>query len=212
MDSPKILDFRDKCTMYLCIQHNIQKNGELNRVSINQFPVGKLTLYSLPDALSSCHFPQNEHWHQPLPWQCWCSKAPPIQFPLQGSVIMPVQGTDLGAVYISSCLLFCCANDHHSAICTFISAFEYFDNFVVVVVVVTMKIIEPERLVLWGDFRSDFQAPALDNYPGPFESLYPDFGNGNPLQYSCLENLMDFPPMEEPGRLQSMGSQRVGHD
>lgn len=51
-----------------------------------------------------------------------------IQFPLQVSVIMPVQGTDLGAVYISSCLLFCCANDHHSAICTFISAFEYFDN------------------------------------------------------------------------------------
>ena len=63
----------------------------------------------------------------------------------------------MGAVYISSCLLFCCANDRHSAICTFISAFEYFDNFVVVVVVVvTMKIIEPERFVLWGDFRSDF--------------------------------------------------------
>ena len=33
-------------------------------------------------------------------------------------------------------------------------------------------------------------------------------GNGNPLQYSCLEN----PWTEEPGRLQSMGSQRVGHD
>ena len=33
-------------------------------------------------------------------------------------------------------------------------------------------------------------------------------GNGNPLQYSCLEN----PWMEEPGRLQSMGSLRVGHD
>ena len=31
---------------------------------------------------------------------------------------------------------------------------------------------------------------------------------GNPLQYSCLENPMD----EEPGRLQSMGSRRVGHD
>ena len=36
-------------------------------------------------------------------------------------------------------------------------------------------------------------------------------GNGNPLQYSCLENPMDF-PMEEPGRLQSMGSLRVGHN
>ena len=33
-------------------------------------------------------------------------------------------------------------------------------------------------------------------------------GNGTPLQYSCLEN----PWMEEPGRLQSMGSLRVGHD
>ena len=28
-------------------------------------------------------------------------------------------------------------------------------------------------------------------------------GNGTPLQYSCMEN---------PGRLQSMGSLRVGHD
>ena len=33
-------------------------------------------------------------------------------------------------------------------------------------------------------------------------------GNGSPLQYSCLENPMDL----EPGRLPSMGSQRVGHD
>ena len=34
-------------------------------------------------------------------------------------------------------------------------------------------------------------------------------GNGNPLQYSCLEKI---PWTEEPGRLQSMGSLRVGHD
>ena len=33
-------------------------------------------------------------------------------------------------------------------------------------------------------------------------------GNGNPLHYSCLEN----PWMKECGRLQSPGSQRVGHD
>ena len=33
-------------------------------------------------------------------------------------------------------------------------------------------------------------------------------GNGTPLQYSCLE----MPWMEEPGRLQSMGLLRVGHD
>ena len=33
-------------------------------------------------------------------------------------------------------------------------------------------------------------------------------GNGAPLQYSCLEISWT----EEPGRLQSMGSLRVGHD
>ena len=32
-------------------------------------------------------------------------------------------------------------------------------------------------------------------------------GNGSPFQYPCLENLM-----EETGRLQSMGSQRVKHN
>ena len=32
--------------------------------------------------------------------------------------------------------------------------------------------------------------------------------NGNPLQYSCLENSMD----REAWQLQSMGSQRVRHD
>ena len=37
---------------------------------------------------------------------------------------------------------------------------------------------------------------------------FPGEGNGNPLQYSCLEN----PMMVEPGRLQFTGSQRVGHD
>ena len=33
-------------------------------------------------------------------------------------------------------------------------------------------------------------------------------GNGNPFQYSCLENPMD----RRADRLQSMGSRRVGHD
>ena len=48
----------------------------------------------------------------------------------------------------------------------------------------------------------------------------PGEGNGNPLQYSCLGNPMDrgdlmgYSPCsleEEPGGLQSMESQRVGH-
>ena len=42
--------------------------------------------------------------------------------------------------------------------------------------------------------------PELGRSPGE--------GNGNPLQYSCLENSMD----RGAGGLQSMGSQRVGHD
>ena len=42
--------------------------------------------------------------------------------------------------------------------------------------------------------------PGLGRCPGE--------GNGNPLQYSCLENSRT----EEPGRLQSMGSQRIVHD
>ena len=37
----------------------------------------------------------------------------------------------------------------------------------------------------------------------------PGGDNGNPLQYSCLQNHMD---TEEPGELWSMGLQRVGHD
>ena len=48
-----------------------------------------------------------------------------------------------------------------------------------------------------GDLGS---IPRLGRSPGE--------GKANPLQYSCLENPMD----EEPGGLQSMGSQRVGND
>ena len=42
----------------------------------------------------------------------------------------------------------------------------------------------------------------------PESGRYSAEGNGNPLQYFCLENPMD----RERGRLQSMGSQRVGLD
>ena len=56
-------------------------------------------------------------------------------------------------------------------------------------------------------------AQSLKRLPGMWETWVRSLGredpletaNGNPLQYSCLEN-----PMEgELGRLQSMGSQRV---
>ena len=42
----------------------------------------------------------------------------------------------------------------------------------------------------------------------PGSGRSPRGGNGNPLQYSCLEN----PWTEEPDGLQSMGSQRVRHN
>ena len=42
--------------------------------------------------------------------------------------------------------------------------------------------------------------PRLGRSPGE--------GNGNPFQYSCMEDSVD----EEPGGLQFMGSQRVGYD
>ena len=50
-----------------------------------------------------------------------------------------------------------------------------------------------------GDAEDMGLIPGLGTSPGE--------GNGNPLQYSCLGK-----PTEEPGGLQSMGSQRVRHN
>ena len=50
------------------------------------------------------------------------------------------------------------------------------------------------------DIRDMGSIPGLGGSPGE--------GNGNPLQYSCLENPMD----RGAWWAQSMGSQRVGHD
>ena len=58
---------------------------------------------------------------------------------------------------------------------------------------------------------SDGKASACNaGDPGSVPGLgrSPGEGNGNPLQYSCLENSMDGGAC----RLQSMRSQRVGHD
>ena len=49
-------------------------------------------------------------------------------------------------------------------------------------------------------------AGDLGSIPG--EGRSPGEGNGNPLQYSCLE----IPMTEHPGGLQSMGLQRVRHN
>ena len=52
---------------------------------------------------------------------------------------------------------------------------------------------------------SPYNAGDLGSTPGLGRA--PGEGNGSPLQYSLLKN----PLAEEPGRLQSMGSQRLGH-
>ena len=51
-----------------------------------------------------------------------------------------------------------------------------------------------------GDVRDAGLTPGWGRCPGG--------GRGNPLQDSCLANSMD----REPGGLQSVGLQRVGHD
>ena len=61
---------------------------------------------------------------------------------------------------------------------------------------------------LWRDklakpSESACSAGDLGSIPGLGRS--PGKGNGNPVKYSCLENSMD----RGPGRLQSIGSQRV---
>ena len=56
-----------------------------------------------------------------------------------------------------------------------------------------------------GDLRDMSSIPELGRSPG--------IGNGNPLQYSCLENPMDRRACPlSIGGLQSIGSQRVRHD
>ena len=54
--------------------------------------------------------------------------------------------------------------------------------------------------------ESACNAGDLSSIPGLGRS--PGEGNGNPLQYSCLENPRD----RKPGGLPSLGSHRVGHN
>ena len=65
-------------------------------------------------------------------------------------------------------------------------------------------------LSLWGFLGGDKEFSYHAGDPGliPGWGRSPGEGNGYPLQYSCLDN----PWTEETGELQSMGSQRVGHD
>ena len=70
-----------------------------------------------------------------------------------------------------------------------------------------------ERIVAWSISLVLKNSPAnaggiRDTSLVPGLGGSPDGGHGNPLQYSCLEN----PMAEKPGRIQSMGLQRVRHD
>ena len=58
-------------------------------------------------------------------------------------------------------------------------------------------------------YSSDSKESACKADQGlmPRSGRSPAEGNGNPLQYSCLET----PWTEEPGRLQFMKLQRLGH-
>ena len=65
----------------------------------------------------------------------------------------------------------------------------------------------PVGLARWlSGKESTCNAGDTGSIPGSGQSS--GAGNGNPLQYSCLENPMD----SEPGRPQSVGSQRVRHE
>ena len=60
----------------------------------------------------------------------------------------------------------------------------------------------------WWLSSKDLPATAGDSSSIPGWGRSPGGGHGNPLHYSCL----GIPWTEEPGRLQSVGSQRVRHD
>ena len=67
--------------------------------------------------------------------------------------------------------------------------------------------------VVWNSYipgGSVVKNPTINARPGfnPWVGRCLGEGNGNPLQYSCLENSRT----EKPSGLQFMGSQRVGYD
>ena len=73
----------------------------------------------------------------------------------------------------------------------------------------------PSRKPLGNHLGSPWEIPraARDMGSIPGSGRSPGEGNGNPLQYSCLENPMDRGAWQAPwGCKESMGLQRVGHN
>ena len=79
----------------------------------------------------------------------------------------------------------------------------------VIVVLICISLMISEDFPGGSDGKASvYSVGDLGSIPGLGRS--PGEGNGNPLQYSCLENLIKmgvlyFIWMEEPGRLQSVG-------
>ena len=69
----------------------------------------------------------------------------------------------------------------------------------------TLWFVEAKKLIFPPNEEFTCNAGKLGLIPGLGRS--PGEGNGYPLQCSCLGN-----PMEEPGRVKSLGLQRVGHN
>ena len=65
-----------------------------------------------------------------------------------------------------------------------------------------------QLVFLGGSVDIDSACNAGDSGSIPGLGRFPGEGDGNPLQYSCLENSMD----RGAWWATSMGSQRVGHD
>ena len=73
---------------------------------------------------------------------------------------------------------------------------------------IEMEFVPPTLGFLGGSLVKNQPAKAGDVGSVPGSGRCPGEGNGNPLQFSCLENSMD----RGAGLLQSMGLQRVGHN
>ena len=76
---------------------------------------------------------------------------------------------------------------------------------VILIIEISYKV---TRVKVTHDTRSTMPTVRKTQVQSLGQGRSPGEGNGNPLQYSCLENPQD----GGAGRLQSMRSQRVGHD
>ena len=82
------------------------------------------------------------------------------------------------------------------------------------IILITTFIVLKSRIMHYMDFPGGSHGKASVYNVGdlgliPGSGRFPGEGNGNPLQYSCLDNPMDRGAWY---RLLSMGSQRVRHD